>query len=39
MKQEPGADPPSDLKRKREDESDMSVPVPENDFDENCNPL
>ncbi len=30
MKQEPGVEPQTDLKRKREDEPALSVPVPEN---------
>jgi len=38
MKQEPGTEPPSDLKRKREDEPALIVPVPENASAENCNP-
>ncbi|AES97742.1 hypothetical protein MTR_5g059190 [Medicago truncatula] len=38
MKQEPVDEPPSDLKRKREDGSDLQNPVPENASDEHCNP-
>ncbi|KEH16152.1 hypothetical protein MTR_0299s0010 [Medicago truncatula] len=38
MKQEPVDEPPSDLKRKREDGSALQNPVLENASDEHCNP-
>jgi len=38
MKQEPGTEPPSDLKGKKEVEPALTTPVPENASDENCIP-
>jgi hypothetical protein len=38
MKQEPDVEPQTDLKRKREDESALQNPVPENASDEHCIP-
>jgi len=38
MKQEPGVEPQTDLKRNKEDDLVLTTPDPENASDENYNP-